>query len=131
MKKTKIKKAHFGLYNTVIKYETVFSFGESDEELIRKLKKYLPQDELNIEFWTDSVQGYCRIFNSGFLLIRLRELPNSCESYGVLAHEIFHSVELSLNRKGFSFNKNKPNETMAYCIQWTTENCYKKLNKYY
>ena len=130
-KKLKPTKAYFGIYNDVFKYETLFSFGETDQQLISKLKRFIPAEELIIGWGSDSCQGYCRMFECGVLLVRMRNLPLTCEDYGILAHEIFHSVEISLARKGIEFNNNMINESLAYSIEHTTKNCYKKLNKYF
>ena len=124
-------KCYFIVNNPVFQYDTVFSFGQTDEELRKKIKGFVEESELDVEYSSEDNNGYCRKFKSGILLMMVRTIPRVAYDFGVLAHEIFHSVEMRLSASGVEFNQDMINEPLAYCIQYTTEQCYKKLNKYY
>lgn len=110
----------------VFPFDVMVSLGETDEQIKKALGKF------DIE-WKDEMQcfGQGRFFmtENNQSVIRTKVFPTSCEDYGHLQHEIFHSVTMLLDRIGMVFKPLESDECYAYLIGYLTTEIYKKINQ--
>lgn len=110
----------------VYPFDIMFSFGETDEQLKKSLKKY------NCE-WSDKMEyggmGIFYINDKNQSLIRVYNIPKICEDYGTLQHEIFHAVTYILDRVGMKLKLRTSDEAYAYLIGYITKEVYLRINK--
>lgn len=133
--KKKIKKVSINFIVPLVLYpfHVMVSIGQSDDELGPVLDKYpLTEDDIrNCAYTSENAKGrYCRFSTNGSF-IRIRNLPVTSEDYGILAHEIFHVVAGLMDLIGMKLRIMTSDEAYAYCIQYLTQEIYKKINKYY
>ena len=57
------------------------------------------------------------------VILYLKEKPKDINGYSLLAHEIFHCVDLVLRKVGISLSDDS-DEIYAYCIQYLTKQIY-------
>lgn len=112
----------------VYPFDVMFSFGETDEQVVTRLNKY-GIDTTDNKGWTfeETTRGRCIIFEGNQTLIRLLEYPETVEHYGCLQHEIFHAAHFIMRKMGFKL-KVSSGEAYAYLIGYLTEQIYKKIN---
>lgn len=109
-------------------FDCMISFGETDVEVYKKLKKFNIDVSDNSK-WKFEENGVGRIimFPGGQFLLRLKDIPKTPEQYGYLQHEIFHVVTYLMKRFRMKLcTKNE--EAYAYMIQHLTEVIYDKLH---
>lgn len=125
----KSKKLNFIVPLIVYPFDVMVSFGESNEEIDKHLKKYgLTSDDVSLATYTSkTVQGRTVMFASNQTLIRLNQIPKTDIEFGNLAHEIFHAVSYIMHRIGMPLKIKKSDEAYAYLISYLTEEIYKKL----
>jgi hypothetical protein len=124
----KIKKLNHIIRTDVYPFDFMFSFNETDAELIKILDKYgIDHQNHPWQFESDKVHGRTCVFESGQTLIRLPYFPETCEHYGCLSHEIFHGVEFLFYRLNMKLKKSS-GEAYAYLIQYLTTEIYKQIN---
>lgn len=110
-------------------FDIMFSFNQSDKELIKVLDEYgIDHADHPWKFESDNVMGRTCIFNSGQTLIRLPYFPETCEHYGSLQHEIFHAVEFLFYRLNMKLAKGS-GEAYAHLIGYITKAIYEKINE--
>ena len=126
----KQKKLNYIIKLEIYPFDIMFSFNETDEELIKTLDKYgIDHADHPWQFETDKHGiGRTCIFASGQTLVRLPMWPERSEDYGVLQHEIFHAVEYLFYRIGMNLKKCS-GEAYAYLIGFITTGIYKQINK--
>ena len=105
------------------------SFGETNEEMDKHLKKYnLSAEDVEMAtFTSETLQGRCVMFKSNQTLIRLRHIPKEPKHFGNLQHEIFHAVSFIMWKIGMPLEINKSDEAYAYLVDYITMEIYKKL----
>lgn len=128
MKKPK-KTLNFIVPLVIYPFDVMFSFGETDEQVVAHLKKN-GIDTTDNSGWTfeETTKGRCIIFKGNQTLIRLLDFPSSVEHYSVLQHEIFHATHFILRKMGFKL-KVSSCEAYAYLIGFLTQKAYEKINK--
>lgn len=121
-----MNKSFFIVPYVVYPFDLMVSFGHTDFEIERLLKKYNIQyegaDWQMAEFGT----GKCTMFTSGQTLLRLPQKPFTNEEYGTLQHEIFHAAEFLFTRIGLTHSISC-GEAYAYLIGYITKEIYKNL----
>lgn len=129
----KKKSANFSVQVDLYNYDLMFSFAETDEQVVSGLvKRGYKKDKIgDIGFSTDTSAGCYIVTPTGAGMIRMRDIPKTSFHFGCLAHEIFHAVEYLMEAVGMPHSKEFSSEAYAYAIQYITEQCYKKLNKFY
>ena len=70
--------------------------------------------------------GHVTRFDNNAMLLRLREYPTTPEDYGIIAHEVFHVVELLFERVGMPL-ADSSSEAYAYLIGYVTQEIFKQL----
>lgn len=109
----------------VYPFDVMCSFGETDDELKKKLSKYHGCE------WDDlmkcSGQGRYVMLPNNQSLIRLWNYPTTPEEYGSLQHEIFHMVMAVMDRIGMKFIMLESDEAYSYLIGYLTKEIYKRL----
>lgn len=126
-----MKKPKRTILNGIIKlvvfpYNIWYCFGVSDADF-RKLvaRKGLIWDKgMNLE----NKAGCAFQFDRGQTCLRLPKIPYTCQDYGILAHEIFHAVDMVLRRMGITLSADS-DEVYAYTIDYVTKEVYKAINK--
>lgn len=109
------------------------SIGESDPVLEKKLQKWnITQEEIDsLKYDGTTSMGKCYCFNNGAGIIRLKQYPNTPESQGSLAHEIFHMTTFFMERVGIGIlnteNDKGNDEAYAYLCGYITEKIYNLL----
>lgn len=124
-----MKNKNFVIPLVVYPFDVMFSFGQTDDELLKTLSKSLTDDEIkDKKLWSVEKNGDGRtvLFGSGQTLIRMPKVPKTCKEYGALQHEIFHATEFILNHIGMSLCR-KSDEAYAYLIGYLTTEIYKKI----
>jgi hypothetical protein len=109
----------------VYPFDVMFSFGETDEQLKKSL------DKVGCE-WSDKMEytgmGRFCMNEKNQSLIRVYNIPKTCEDYGTLQHEIFHAVTYIMDRVGMKLKLHTNDEAYAYLIGYLTAEIYKKIN---
>jgi hypothetical protein len=120
-----VKSKSFILPYVIYPFDIMFSFGEPDDVLFRRLKSMgITEPELcNISGIT---QARTVVFNEGASIIRMKHIPKTSEDFGHLQHEIFHAVYFLFTRIGIKLC-DKSDEAFAYTIQYLTEQVYKRI----
>lgn len=108
--------------------EILFSFNETDKELIRTIKSIGFGNDAPVETLKlcDSCFGRCVKFQNGLVVLRLRDFPESSTDFGRLQHEIFHAVYFVLHDIDVTLSV-ESNEVFAYLTQYLTEEIYEKI----
>lgn len=120
-----MKAKNFTISYVVYPFDIMFSFGETDQVLYRKLKcKGITEPEIC------DISGITRartaVFKEGPSIIRMKNIPKTAEEFGFLQHEIFHAVYFLFTRIGIELCE-KSDEAFAYAIQYLTEQVYKRI----
>lgn len=125
----KKKSLNFIVPLVIYPFDVMFSFGETDEQVMAHLNKY-EIDTTNNSGWVfeETTKGRCIIFPGNQTLIRLLTIPDTNTDYGYLQHEIFHAVHFILRKMGFKL-KVSSGEAYAYLTQYLTEKVYEKINQ--
>lgn len=104
------------------------SFGETDEQVIKRLNKTnVRKDEYHL-ITEMKGQGRAVVFDCGATMLRLYNYPKYPEDYGSLSHEIFHIVSFVMYRIGQPLEVRVSDEAYAYLIGYLTKEIYKKIN---
>lgn len=85
----------------VYPFDVMVSICQTDEEIEGELRKHLPErcyDELHLAELKNGVQGRAVMFSNGATLLRLRHRVKYASVRGHLAHEVFHIVEMVMDR---------------------------------
>lgn len=128
-RKKKAKSLNFIISCVIYPFDVMFSFGETDEEIIKKLNKYkIDHADAPWQFESDSKLGRTCVFDSGQTLVRMPKIPSSSREYGTLQHEIFHAVEFLFERIRIKHSTDC-GEAYAYLIGYLTELVYNQINK--
>lgn len=136
MVKNKNKKGiWFIVKGTVYPFDVLFSFGQSDEDLVDMLCdngiKTNDLDEHGLKFTYDKTCGIGRtcMLESGQVIVRMPVIPSLSIDRGILAHEIFHAAEFVLHRVGIKHDVHKSGEAYAYLIGHLTQECYYQIGQ--
>lgn len=135
-KKKKTGPINFIVDAAIYPFDVMVSIGQDILQLESSLNKHgikLRQDVMDttLGYRNDKSPGTSIMLQSGQMIIRLRNLPETSADYGVLAHEIFHIATFILEEVGIKYSHAVSDEAFSYLIQFLTENIYKQINKYY
>ena len=114
---------------TVYPFDVMFSFGESDETLVKRLKRYHVQGEDEVLETLDenpSVRGRTVMFSSNQVCCRLNFIPETPSEIAMLQHEIFHVVEFLFRQIGMPLDDSS-SEAYAYLIGFYTQEAHRLL----
>lgn len=112
----------------------MFSVGESDRDICKRIHEVLPIADANI-FQEDEVLMGMPIncngrtvhsLNGGQTIIRLKTKPFDAYTYGVLAHEIFHAVDFIMRRIGITLSSDS-DEAYTYLMGYVTREFFKAI----
>ena len=114
----------------VYPFDIMFSIGETDNKLMKTLKKRLPKYAYNICKEDDCLLNFNQMDNgrtlmltdSGQTIVRLGKNP----SHATIAHEIFHCVEFLMRKLNMSLTLDN-DEAYAYLIGYITEQFYSNI----
>jgi hypothetical protein len=106
-------------------FDVMFSFGETDELLKRRLKRFGLDWDPTYEM-EETTMGRTILTPGNTTVLRLKKIPESYMEYGFLAHEIFHAVTFLLERIGMTLTA-ASDEAYAYLIGYVTKEIYKRL----
>lgn len=113
----------------VYPYHVMISVGESDTELIKRVKKYgVTKEDLVSGMALDFIEhGRFSMLPGNQMLIRVREYNSTPDWYGTLQHELFHCVEFFMRKLRMELHDHS-GEAYAYLIQYLTTEAYKSLS---
>jgi hypothetical protein len=120
-----MKAKNFTIPYVIYPFDIMFSFGESDKALFKKLKS-LGIGEPSLCEISGITLARTVVFKEGPSIIRMQQAPKTPFQLGVLQHEIFHAVYFLFTRIGIKLC-DKSDEAFAYTIQYLTEQVYKRL----
>lgn len=103
----------------------MFSFGESDKVLYRRLKE-MGINDYDLCDISGMTTARAVVFQDGQSIVRMKRVPLTAEEYGILQHEIFHAVYFLFTKIGIKLC-DKSDEAFAYTIQYLTEQVYKRI----
>ena len=102
---------HFIINYCIYPFDLLVSIHESEQEVIKILKKRLPDDvHKEIEDLPFSSEAFAVMFSSGQSFIRFLYKPTQ----GLIAHESLHAVAQLMNRIG----NEDVNEAWNYLLQY-------------
>jgi hypothetical protein len=120
---------YFFIKIDIYPFDIMVSIGEDNETLLRRLKRYgnKESDCYDVTNISDTVQAITVILPSNQSIIRFRELENTTQTHGLIAHEIFHVATFIMDRVGMKFELMVSDEAYAYLIGKITREFYKKV----
>lgn len=123
-------KMAFTLDLGVIPFDIRFSFGETDEEVKRFLKRNeIDPSKLAKVIYADSA-GVAAVFEGESLsIVRLPSVPKTPFEFAALQHEITHMVMLILHQAMETPHNMDTTEIYAYLTDYITEKVYEKIWK--
>lgn len=112
-------------------FDILVSIGESDECFLAGLKHHASAEIINEIFpedgllsFTPTGQGRTAHFKiSKVTIIRMKQPIKTPFAHAILAHEIFHAVDMIFRTIGMNLSKDS-DEAYAYAIQYLTEQIY-------
>lgn len=108
----------------VYPFDIMFSFNETDDELRSTFNKY---NIIESNYFESTLKrGKCSVLDTGQIVIRLKNYPDSPEEYGYLAHEIYHAVNFLMEKIGVKFSEDSE-ECFAYLIAFITTKIHKEI----
>ena len=121
----KQKSLNFIIPLVVYPFDVMVSFGQSDLEITKSLKKRGWR-------WDDLLKlkgdGKFIIFHDiNAAVIRMKYFPNYPEGQATMSHEIFHAITYILDKVGMKLKIGKSDEAYSYLIGYLTKEIYKKL----
>ena len=126
----KSRKMFFRVEGTVYPLSVLFSFGETDKELVKKLDRYnVHHKETEWGYFNKLTAAQYVIFTSGQSLVRMKKVPKTPEEFGFLVHEIFHVVEGVFEMIGIKHELTKSGEAYAYYIQYLTKQALENIKR--
>lgn len=105
----------------VYPFDIMFSIGQTDEELKKSLEQYnIGDDEFNCFRMAINTTG-STFHNSDThrTLVRLKSVPNGNRGMGLLAHEVFHAVDMILRDIQITLSADS-DEAYAYLLDYVT-----------
>lgn len=123
----KNKSLNFIVTNEVYPFDVMFSFGETDKQLKKKLSKFdvkignLFQHELRLGLTS-------QFKDNGQVLVRLRHYPKTPKHFGTLGHEISHATNYVMSYIGNKLSEDSE-ESYAYFTGFLTQKVFEKLIK--
>lgn len=122
---SKVIKLHlfpFGILVSIGESDKAFQAAIQEYCSPEVLKEFTPED--GILSFSPTCQGRtAHLKPSNVTIIRLAHPISTPRSKGVLAHEIFHAVDMILRTMGFTLSRDS-DEAYAYTIQYLTEQIY-------
>jgi len=114
-------------------FDVMFSFAETDEQLLKTMKKVTSDgdwDEIteSIKFSHPKQHAFTVIFTNGYTLIRMRKLPDNPDLVGILSHECFHAISGIMDRIGMPLQFGVSEEGYAYGIGYLVSKALEPLN---
>lgn len=122
----KKKPINFILPLVIYPFDIMVSFGQSDDQLKRYLKKWGIKWDKDLELAPTGL-GRTAMLNGNQTVLRLKNVPVSVTDYSTLAHEIFHAVAFIMDRIGMSLVICQSDEAYAYLIGYITKEVYKRI----
>lgn len=115
-RKQKSKGITFIVGFDIYPFEVMFS-TENYGQIVSAIQKkgYALNDKEREDLKRDGY-GSCTQLENGHLVIQLADQPNNPADIGVLAHEIFHAVEMLFQKIGLSLCEHS-GEAYAYAVQ--------------
>lgn len=111
----------------IFPFEVMFSFGQTDSNLLRSIKKMTPAIPTKEQIDLSGCDGKTIYFSSGEAVIRLPFVPTTARHFGALQHEIYHATDEFC--KKMDIKRSKSDETYAYIIGYLTMKCYERLEQ--
>lgn len=123
----------FIIKNEIYTFDVLVSIGETNEQFVKTISKKLPNsavDELvedpSIIQFGPTTQARTMMFETGQIVIRLRERPRVSTDHGIIAHEIFHVAEFLFRHIKMPLTP-ESSEAYAYLIGFLTTKFYEKI----
>ena len=127
-----LKSDYFIVNLNVFPFDIMFSINETDDVLLKRLRKYKINEEELLKFMYnyENSNGRTCIFSTNHTVIRLTQKDDKCDLdlIGTLAHEIFHAVTFILNEIGIKYELGVSDEVYAYCIGHVTKCAFSNMD---
>lgn len=124
------KSLNFVLGLVIYPFDIMFSFNESDDALLKRLK-YQRLNESDLEqmkYLSNTTRAHYVLFSNHASLIRMKIIPVIPEDFAILQHEIFHAVHFILDFIGMKLTK-ESDEAYSYLTEFITKNIYMEIFK--
>lgn len=108
-------------------FEVFFSFNQHDWAFNQSLKKLGVEDFDDPEFHNPVCLARTSSTAAGATIVRFKNFDKTAFGYGIVAHEIFHVVEMIFDRIGIKHHVKYSSEAYAYQIQYLIEQVYKEI----
>lgn len=127
---TEMKTLAFTLPLIIFPFDIRFSFGETDEEVKRFLKRNeIDPSKLSKVIYANT-EGVAAVFEGESLsIVRLPNVPKTPFEFAALQHEITHMVMLILHQAMETPHNMDTTEIYAYLTDYITEQVYKRIWK--
>jgi hypothetical protein len=103
-------------------------FAEDKEPMYKKLRKWLPESDIQELRKFDYGTAKSVMFPTGQLLLYMKSKPVTYFEYGTLAHEIFHLACFVMERVGIKYSYDS-DEAFAYLIGYLTKEIMIRIDK--
>jgi hypothetical protein len=124
MKKQNKKGYSFLVKYAIYPFDVLVSISQTDDEVIKLLKKKLPDDqhyEIPTVFENNSIARTI-MFSGGQTFMRFNARPG----YGLIAHEVFHAAHFLFDKINIKLS-NDSDEAWTYLIQYLTYSITSKI----
>lgn len=128
------KKSFFIISMDIYEFDIIVSCGQSNSELLESLHDIeggkttiIDQFKYDIEN-PPHADGYCAVIKSGSALLRMMEYPTTAKDFGIMMHEVFHSISHPFRILGMKLSPNSE-EAYAYAIGYVSTQIFAQLWK--
>lgn len=121
----------FAVQHAGYPYAVVIAIAVTDERLRRELEATgatLSAEDVDSLKFTDHEGGRASLLDDGTAVIRLRSWAATPRAFGILAHELFHAVEMLFDFLKMRLSDDSA-EAYAYAIGHVTEKVIAELAK--
>ena len=113
----------------IFPFEIMFSINETDDVLMKRLRKYGVDNEelLKFVYNYENSNGRTKMFGTNHTVIRISNFDDRYGFIGTLSHEIFHAITFIFDEIGIKYQLGVSDEAYSYAIGYVTKIAYEKL----
>ena len=105
-------------------FQVMVSFNQTNKQFQDKLIELHVNDFTDEGFYDPNCKARTVNLDTGATIVRFKDFKKDAFHYGLIAHEMFHVVEMTFKRIGLPHSLKYSSEAYAYQIQHLTEQVF-------